>query len=620
MQRSKHPHLSRRLSARTLLAATLGLSLVSCPAVEQAQAQEHKQTVPVAPGISAAAPWWKHAVVYEIYPRSFQDSNGDGIGDLNGIDSRLPYLQKLGIDAIWIAPMYPSPQVDFGYDISNYEAVDPQYGTLADMDHLIADGGKHNVRVILDMVLNHTSDKHQWFLESASSRTNPKHDWYVWNDGVPANGPDVTAYQKRSEHDGRVPPNNWESVFGGSAWEWVPAVHQFYYHKFYKQQPDLNWTNPAVEKAAFDSMRFWLDRGVAGFRLDAIPSLFEDPQLRNEPETGGVNAQGDPNLNDIYIDNLPEVHGVIRRMRAMVAGYPGNRVLIGETYLPNTAELDTWYGGAAKNELNLPMDMLVGFHGNHDKLDATSFRHHIEEAETQLNGSQPLFVFDNHDNVRSIDRYSPPGTSATERAAISKVLATVLLTSRATALLYEGEEIGQPTTAPTRIEDVKDPIGITGWPKEKGRDGERTPMQWTPGPQADFSTDPHTWLPVPPSYKTINVQTELANPDSQLEWYTHLIALRRSNHALHDGAMAMLDSSNPNVLSWVRSTGDGEPAVVVAMNFTAQPQTITLNMGATGVTANHIHTLLTDDPSLQSINSLQNLTLPPYASWLASVQ
>ncbi|HWZ52239.1 MAG TPA: alpha-glucosidase [Granulicella sp.] len=560
--------------------------------------------------------WWKHAVLYEIYPRSFQDSNDDGVGDLNGITQRLDYLQHLGVDAIWIAPMYPSPQVDFGYDISNYQAVDPQYGTLADMDRLIAAGQQHHIRVILDMVLNHTSDKHQWFIDAASSRTNPRHDWYVWNDGKPADAPGVTEYQKRFEHEGRVPPNNWVSLFGGSAWEWVPAVHQFYYHKFYKQQPDLNWRNPEVEKAAFDAMRFWLDRGVAGFRLDAIPTLFEDPQLRDEPETGGLNAQGDPNLRTIYTDNLPEVHGVIRRMRAMVATYPGNRVLIGETYLPNTAELDKWYGGERHNELQLPMDMLVGFHGNHDKLDAVSFRAHIEEAETQLHGSQPLFVFDNHDNVRSIDRYG----DGIHNEQITKVLTSVLLTSRATALMYEGEEIDQPTTTPTRREDVKDPIGITGWPKEKGRDGERTPMQWTPGPQAGFSSTPHTWLPIPPNYTTINVESEQKDPNSQLVWFEHLIALRRSNHALHDGAQTMLDRDNPSVLSYIRTTGPGQPAVVVALNFTAEPKTISLDLGGTGVAGKQVKTLLTDAPSLASTTSLQNITLPPFACWIASVQ
>ena len=580
------------------------LLLVASALAAAAQTPSNKTAL-----VSSEKDWWRNAVIYEIYPRSFQDSNGDGIGDLNGITSRMDYLQHLGIDAIWIAPMYPSPQVDFGYDISNYEAVDPKYGTLADMDHLIAEGRKHNVRVILDMVLNHTSDKHQWFIDSASSRTNPKHNWYVWNDGIPADTPGVTAFQKRFEHDGKVPPNNWVSLFGGSAWEWVPAVHQFYYHEFYKQQPDLNWRNPEVEKAAFDAMRFWLDRGVAGFRLDAIPTLFEDPQLRNEPETGGVNAQGDPNVSDIYTSNLPEVHDVIRRMRAMVAKYPGDRVLIGETYLPNTAELDKWYGGAAHDELQLPMDMLLGFHGDHDKLDAASFRAHISEALTQTHGGHPLFVFDNHDNVRAINRYG----DGTHDALINKALDTVLFTLPATALTYYGEELGMVTTTPTRKEDVKDPIGITGWPKEKGRDGERTPMQWTPGPQAGFSTNPNTWLPIQPSYKTVNVEVETKDPNSQLEWFHKLIELRRTNPALHSGDITMLDTANNSVLSYVRSTGSD--SVVVAVNFTAQPQTISLD-----VKSGKAHTLATTDAGLNATSSLKNITLPPYASWVASVQ
>ena len=560
-----------------------------------------------AQSLSASDPWWKHAVVYEIYPRSFQDSNGDGIGDLNGITSRLDYLKDLGIDAIWISPMYPSPQVDFGYDISNYESVDPQYGTLADMDRLIAEAKKHKIRILLDMVLNHTSDKHRWFIDAASSRTNPKHDWYVWNDGKPGDGPNA--------HEGRVPPTNWVSLFGGSAWEWVPAVHQFYYHDFYKQQPDLNWRNPAVEKAMFDAMRFWLDRGVAGFRLDAIPSLFEDPQLRDERVIGGTNAQGDLILDDSYTNNLPEVHDVIRRMRAMIDKYPGDRVLVGETYLPNTAELDKWYGGASHNELQLPMDMLVGVHGNPDKLDAASIRKHVEEVETQVHGSQPLLVFDNHDNVRAIDRYG----DGIHNDQINKLLATVLLTARATALMYYGQELGMTTATPTRREDVKDPIGITGWPKEKGRDGERTPMQWSAGPQAGFSSKPETWLPIPSNYKTINVASESKNPDSELEWFKRIIALRRSNPALHDGNMTMLDTGNPDVLSWVRSTGSG-PAVVVAMNFTAEPKTISLDLSSAGISATAVKTLAADDASLNSTTTLKNVTLPPFASWIASVR
>jgi alpha-glucosidase len=568
------------------LALVLGVAALA-PVCASAQAQ------------GKADPWWKHAVVYEIYPRSFQDSNGDGIGDLNGVTNRLGYLKNLGVDALWISPMYPSPQVDFGYDISDYESVDPQYGSLADMDKLIAKSKEQNIRICLDMVLNHTSDKHQWFIDSASSRTNPKHDWYVWNDGKPGSGPNA--------HDGMVPPNNWISIFGGSAWEWVPAVHQFYYHKFYKQQPDLNWTNPQVEKAMFDSMRFWLDRGVAGFRLDAIPTLFEDPELRDEKLLGGINAQGDPIEDDAMTSNLPQVHDVVRRMRTMVDSYPGNRVLIGETYLPNTMELDKWYGGEKQDELHLPMDMLVGFY---NKLDVSGFRQFIEEAGTQLHSAQPLFVFDNHDNIRAIDRYG----DGSNNGQINKMLATLLFTTKATALMYYGEELGMPTTPPTRREDVKDPIGITGWPKEKGRDGERTPMQWTGGPQAGFSTNPQTWLPIPPSYKTINVETESKDSTSQLAWFKKLIALRRSNPSLANGTLTMLDTSNTKVLSYVRKV-DGSPAVLVAMNFTSAAQTISLDVSGT-----HVKTLATDDPSLVSATSQKNVTLAPYSSWVAAVQ
>jgi alpha-glucosidase len=545
--------------------------------------------------------WWKHAVIYEIYPRSFQDSNGDGIGDLNGITQRLDYLQALGVDAIWISPMYPSPQVDFGYDISDYENIDPQYGTLKDFDRLMEEAKKRNIRVILDMVLNHTSDKDKWFIESASSRKNKKRDWYVWSDGKP--GPNGTP----------VPPNNWESLFGGSAWEYMPQTKSFYYHKFYKQQPDLNWRNPEVEKAMFGVMQFWLDRGVAGYRLDAIPTLFEDPQQRNEPATGGTNAQGDPNLDHIYTDNLPEVHDVMRRMRAMVAKYPGDRVLIGETYLPNTAELDKWYGGANKDELHLPMDMIVGFS---NKLDANMFRARISEVETLVHGSQPLLVFDNHDNIRSWERYG----DGVHNVAIAKILATMLFTTRATALMYYGEELGMVTSTPTRVEDVRDPIGRTGWPNEKGRDGERTPMQWDPTPpQAGFSTSATTWLPVASNYKTVNVQTELADPNSLLNWHKNLIEMRRKRDAVRDGGMVMLDGTNPSVLSYVRTAPPGHHNIVVALNMTAQPQKIALDLKEAGIQQTAVKTLLTNEPSLQGATTT-SITLPPFASWIGEVQ
>ncbi|HEX4156303.1 MAG TPA: alpha-glucosidase [Acidobacteriaceae bacterium] len=591
---------------------------------------------------AAAAPtqdaaWWKHAVLYEIYPRSFQDSHADGIGDLNGIDRRLDYLQHLGVNAIWIAPMYPSPQVDFGYDISNYEAVDPQYGTLADFDHLLRDAKQHNIRILLDMVLNHTSDQHPWFIESASSRTNPKADWYCWNDGIPASTPNLSITQRHNVHNGPhgpvVPPNNWVSLFGGSAWQWVPARRQFYYHKFYRQQPDLNWRNPAVEKAMFAAMRFWLDRGVAGFRLDAIPTLFEDPQLRNEPVAApGLNAQGDPILNDIYTNMLPGVHGVLRRMRAMTDTYsadkyPGPRVLIGETYLPTTADLLAWYGTPAHPELQLPMDMLLGFHtegggpnGANTTLNLGHFRRAITSAETELDGHQPLFVFDNHDNPRSWDRFTIPSETFAQKLAIAKLLASVLLTTRSTALMYYGEEIGMATHIPTRKQDVRDPIGITGWPREKGRDGERTPMQWSAAPQAGFSTDPHTWLPVGSDYKTINVATESADPNSLLSWYKTLIAIRRLNPTMHDGGIIMLDNTNPSVLSYVRTSSDKSKFVLVSMNMTNKPQQVNLDEHPPMFHTYSVKTLLTDAPELEHMTTMRVFTLPPFASFLAEIQ
>jgi alpha-glucosidase len=437
----------------------------------------------------------------------------------------------------------------------------------------------------------------------------------VWNPGVPAAAPGVTAYQRRFEHEGRVPPNNWESLFGGSAWEWNAARRQFYYHKFYKQQPDLNWRNPAVEAAMFDVMKFWLDRGVAGFRLDAIPALFEDPQLRSEPETGGVNAQGDPNLKELYTANLDDVHGIIRRMRAMVDRYPGNRVLIGETYLATTAELDRWYGGERHDELHLPMDMLVGF-GAGAKFDAGYFRRTLGEVETQVHGSQPLLVFDNHDNVRSIDRFG----DGVHDIARAKVLAAVLLLPRAAAMTYYGAPLGMRTHAPTQKSDVKDPIGITGWPAEKGRDGERTPMQWTPGPQAGFSSNPRTWLPVAADHDRVNVQSETADPQSLLNWYRRLIALRRSNEALRDGNLTLLDTANPDVLSFVRQGVGTHAATVVALNLSSEPRPAIIDLAPLGITGTTLRTLAATHDSLPVTRGPGAVELPPYGVWVAGVE
>src|SRR5258708_2626344 len=497
--------------------------------------------------------WWKNAVIYEIYPRSFADTNGDGIGDLNGIIQHLDYLQDLGCDAIWITPFCPSPQVDFGYDIADYENIEPQYGTLADFDRLVAECSRRHIRVIADLVLNHSSDRNSWFQESRASQTNPKADWYIWHDAKP---------------DGS-PPNNWQSVFGHSAWTWEPARGQYYYHKFFTQQPDLNWRNPEVRRTMYDVARFWMKRGVAGFRLDAIGTLFEDPLFRDEPLTGGVNAFGDPNIDGIYTENLPEVHDVLRELRQVSDEFKG-RVLIGETYTGSVGELLSYYG-AANDELQLPMDTQHGFI---DQLSADAFRQALREAETQLNGNVPLFVFDNHDSRRSWDRYG----DGVHDLAIAKLIATLLLAPRGAVLLYYGQEIGMRNNDPTSLDQVLDPVGRIGWPDYIGRDGERTPMQWNAGPNAGFSSGPSTWLPVGPDYPVRNVEVESQDPASLLNYYKTLIRLRKENPALRDGVLTLVDETNSNVLSFLRSGGGN--TVLVAMNLTASPQTVRLDPGS----------------------------------------
>jgi alpha-glucosidase len=568
--------------------------------------------------------WWKNAVIYEIYPRSFQDSNGDGIGDLNGIIQRLDYLQQLGVDAIWLTPVYPSPQIDFGYDISDYCDIDPQYGTLADFDRLVAEAARRHIRIIMDMVMNHTSDQHLWFLASRASRTNPYRDWYMWRDGKSqtATGPgQAETSNKPSSSLAPAPPNNWQSYFGHSAWQWDPDTRQYYYHKFYIQQPDLNWHNPRVYEAFKDIMAFWLQRGVGGFRFDAITTLFEDPELRDEgivkDKNGNpvINAYGDPKLDDSRTNNQPGVHAVIAEMRAEAdkfdaPGFPGTRVLIGETYMPNIDELAKMYGTPDKPEFQLPMDMQVGLI---NKLDVAEFRSRLIEAETRLEGNTPLLLFDNHDNPRIDARYG----DGVHNKEIECVLATILFASRGAALFYYGDEIGMVTTPPIRRQDVKDPIGITGWPKEKGRDGERTPMQWDSSAHAGFTTAT-PWLPVPPSAATINVQALQADPESILNWYKSLICLKKNVPALASGANIMLDTENTKVLSWLRQL-PGRPQVVVSANFTARAQTVDLETPGAGLMAPHLKTLL-KSPGVADPVSLDRIELPPFGVYIGQVR
>ncbi|MGZ4813827.1 MAG: glycoside hydrolase family 13 protein [Terriglobales bacterium] len=560
------------------------LALIAALLPSRSLAQSAKQSVD---------PWWKHTVIYEIYPRSFQDSNGDGVGDINGITSRLDYLKDLGIDAIWITPMYPSPQVDFGYDISDYTAIDPQYGTMADLDRLFAEAKKRNIRVLMDFVMNHTSDQHPWFRESRSSKTNPKRNWYVWRDGK----------------DGG-PPNNWQSWFGHSAWTLDPATNQYYYHYFYVQQPDLNWRNPQVKKAMFDVVRFWLDKGAAGFRIDAVSRLFEDPNLRDDPYLPGYNAYGDRNIRHQYTDDLPEVHDVLRELRALVDTYPGDPVLISEADEPNITELSKMYG-KNHDEVQLPMDFQIA---DVNKLCASCFRKLLDEVENNPAHGWPEYFFGNHDQDRSWNRYG----DGVHNDQIAKLMATLLLTPRTTPQMYYGEEIGMVTTPPARVEDVMDPIGKIGWPKEKGRDGERTPMQWNAGKDAGFSTANKTWLPIPPSYKERNVEVEKKDPNSIYNFYKELIALRKSNSALRDGSYVTINPEDPNVLSFLRKAGGA--SVLVALNMSAQPQTVKFDLKTEGITGATAKPLLSAPKSGDSPVPLNVVSLPPFGVFVAEVK
>jgi alpha-glucosidase len=558
-----------------LFCACLALSLFASACVAAAQST---------PADAEGRQWWQHAVFYEIYPRSFADSNNDGVGDLNGITSKMNYLHDLGVDAIWITPCYPSPQVDFGYDVSNYEDIDPMYGTLADFDRMVAAGKKDQVRIIMDFVPNHTSDKHPWFLDSKSSRTSPHRDWYIWRDGK---GPGE-------------PPNNWISLFGGSAWKFDPTTNQYYYHFFYAAQPDLNWRNPAVEKAMLDTTRWWYQRGVAGFRLDAVDTLFEDPELRNNPVLPGVNKQGDPNMENKYNTNFPEVHEELRKLRKVAD--ESNAVLIGETWTSNIAQLDKYYGNGG-NELQMPMDFMFT---TVNKLSPPEFRKQIAAVDGAR--GWPVFVIGNHDIVRSYNRYG----DGKHNDAIAKLMGAFYLTLRGTPIMYYGEEIGMENNDPKRKEDVRDPIGITGWPKEKGRDGERTPMQWNAATNAGFS-EKAPWLPVPPSYQTHNVASESKDADSVLSLYKKVLALRHTNVALVEGKYVALNEDDGNVMSYLRSYKG--KAVLVALNMSDAPRKASFNLSGTGFTKFTLKPLIESGASASGAE----VTLEPFGVMIAEV-
>lgn len=487
------------------------------------------------------APWWRGGTIYQVYPRSFLDTDGDGVGDLPGIAARLDHLHALGVDAIWISPFYPSPMRDFGYDITDYRGVDPLFGTLADFDRLLAEAHARGLRIILDFVPNHTSALHPWFAESRSSRESPRRDWYIWRDPAPDGGP----------------PNNWRSTFGGSAWTLDPATGQYYLHTFLREQPDLNWRNPAVEAEMLAVMRFWLDRGVDGLRVDAVQNVIKDEAFRDNPPNPAWRDGDDPfdRLLRSWSADRPEVHEVIARMRRVVEEYPGERVLIGEIY--NTPERLVEYYGAEGAGCHFPYNFqLIVLPWNARAIDAA-----IRRYEALLPpGAWPSWVLGNHDRHRIASRVGP---------AQARVAAMLLLTLRGTPTIYYGDEIGM-VDVPIPPARVQDPWERNVPGQGLGRDPERTPMQWSAAPNAGFTTgDP--WLPIASDYRETNVETQRCDPESMLALHRRLLALRRAEPALALGSYAPVDAEG-DVLAYVREHEGSR--FLVALNLGASPASL----------------------------------------------
>ena len=488
--------------------------------------------------------WWKRGTVYQVYPRSFQDTNGDGVGDLPGITARLDYLAWLGVDAVWISPVYPSPMADFGYDVADYCGIDPLFGTLADFDALIAEAHRRKLKVILDFVPNHSSIVHPWFAESRSSRTSPKRDWYIWRDPGPDGGP----------------PNNWLSNFGGPAWTFDAATGQYYYHAFLAEQPDLNWRNPAVRAAMHDVLRFWLERGVDGFRVDVIWHLMKDAGFRDNPANPDY-APGAPEINrftQVYSADRPEVFDVIAGMRDVLRGY-GERVLIGEIYLP-VERLVAYYGPDLTGA-----DLPFNFQLIQTPWRAEAVADLVAQYEAALpEGGWPNWVLGNHDQPRIAARVG---------ADQARIAAMLLLTLRGTPTLYYGDEIGLGHV-PIPPERARDP-----WEHNEpghGRDPERTPMQWDDSPQAGFSTA-EPWLPLAEDWATRNVESQRSDPGSMLTLHRRLLGLRRDHPALAVGGYRAVPLGIAEVFAYERFA-DGA-VLRVLLNFGAAPQDLPLPEG-----------------------------------------
>ena len=486
--------------------------------------------------------WWQTGAVYQIYPRSFADSDGDGVGDLRGIISKLDYLQWLGVDAVWVSPIYPSPMADFGYDVSNYTHIHPMFGTLEDFDELVEEAHRRELRVILDFVPNHTSDEHPWFIESRKSRDNPKRDWYIWADAAPDGGP----------------PNNWVSHFVGPAWTWDETTEQYYLHSFEPKQPDLNWRNPEVRKAMYGAMRFWYERGVDGFRIDVLWILVKDKELRDNPMSPDWKP-GDPpweRQSRTYSEDQFEVHEISREMRELADSYE-DRVLIGEIYLP-LERLMSYYG-EKMDGVHLPFNFQLILLQD---WDAESVRRSVDEYEAALpEGGWPNWVLSNHDNPRVASRIGP------ERARLAQML---LLTLRGTPTIYYGDEIGM-SDVEVPAHRVVDPRGKDQ--PELSRDPARTPMQWDSTPKAGF-TDGDPWLPIAEDSIEVNVAVQREDPGSMLSFFRRLIWLRKELPALNKGSYRSIETENSAVFAYLREHEGLR--VLVALNFGNEPHQVKL--------------------------------------------
>lgn len=478
--------------------------------------------------------WWRDGVIYQIYPRSFADSNGDGIGDLPGITGKLDYLADLGVDAIWLSPINPSPDKDFGYDVSDYKDIDPKFGCMADFEELVRQAHARKIRVILDLVLNHTSDQHPWFIESRSSKDNPKRDWYLW---------------QSSDKDKDAPPNNWQSVFGGKAWEYDEKTGEWYYHMFVKEQPDLNWRNPEMRAEMMSIFRFWAERGVDGFRLDVFNEYFKDADFRSNPYKIGIRPFD--MQQHIYDADQPEMMSVVEEIRRTLDAYP-ERYAVGETFLADSKK-------AAEYCQPGRLHAAFNFTFLQNRWNPKGFLKSILDWESVLSDEAwPNYVLNNHDQPRSATRFH-----AAENDERLKVAAAMLLTLRGTPFLYYGEEIGM-RDIPLKKSDIVDPVGLRYWPIVKGRDGCRSPMQWSSEENAGFSVG-KPWMKIHTNFLKRNVENQKATEGSLSNFYRKLLQIRRSTSALQMGMFVPLTYDPRQVMAYLRQV-EGQ-TVLVALNF-----------------------------------------------------